>query len=84
MEWIQQPAKFYTINNEVVGFECDRTSSYITALCNNVRVAYMCDVRGQWIVKCPTWFTKRLLYPECIECLCQSAELLEGKLHDKS
>ncbi len=36
-----------------------------------------------YVYRCRTHFYKHITLPECVECLCQSAELLEGELNEE-
>ncbi len=56
----------------------------LTGLCNNDALYKFKGMTSIHIYKCTTHVTKQLQLPECVECLCQSHELLGEKLNVKT
>ncbi len=63
----------------------EQTHTAINSLCTHGYALLMYNTTREdyfngYLYKCNTHFNKYMTLPECLECLCQSAELLEGAL----
>ncbi len=56
----------------------------LDGICEGIELYNYNSLLHPVLIKCAAHYNARLEYSECLECLCQSAELLEGKLRDKN
>ncbi len=56
----------------------------LTGLCKSELYSLRVYYETVYKYNCVTHNTGKIHFPECLECLCQAAELLKGELNDKT